>query len=250
MLLTILIWVVVALTILVGEKTLRTNRVHETDGHDQSTATAASRLVGAMFVFVMAFLTFDLWNDRADASDAVEVEYEKLQLLEEYGEAFEGSILPRLRAYVTSIEEDEWPLMPDGRSSPVTERRFHELQSVVLALEPVSGAELSRYDHLLDALDEAEEARRHRIKTGGSGIPWVLWLTIAPVTLATLGIQATYPGGRHTFYKRFQTVTASVVIGSVLTTVVLMSNPYEGPASLGSGEITAVEFGVLDPPPD
>ena len=105
------------------------------------------------------------------------------------------------------------------------------MRGIIEGLNPTAGAQLSRYDQVLEQLHGLDDARRERLLAAEEGGPTILWVVLILGGTITVGFTYLF-GLENTWAHRLMVVTLAAVIGLVLFTIGAMEHPFSGePAS-------------------
>jgi hypothetical protein len=152
--------------------------------------------LGIIFGLLVAFVAAQVWSDLDRATAAVTREASALRAVVLLSTTFPGEPETRLRALVTRhIEEAsnvEWPAMASRRATlTMVPASLAEALQTTLALSPTGGGQLAAQREIVVALENAADARRHRILASQSQVNWVKWgalLLQAACTLAAIAL--------------------------------------------------------------
>ena len=160
---TLGIAIVVGLGLSVGIR--RLFRLNPTD-QEADLAIDLMQVASTYIGILLAFAGVLAWQDYQDAENAIQQEastasavYRDLTI---YGPEMAE---PRndLRAYVTSIVTDEWPLLREGKRSSATEARLLKLFEDIGATSPANDRQSAIYQEIFSQLNQLVALRRQRI---------------------------------------------------------------------------------------
>lgn len=153
-------------------------------------------VIGALYSVLLAFVVTSVWEQFEDAAHVAEQEAEMAISLYRDAAAFtvDTDIRLGLRAYATSVIDDEWPSMAeDQREAAATDVALNEVFLAYRAIEPQTSAEETFLHNSLDRLDEITQARRERIASASKALPGPMWLVLLVGAVITLGFTLLLP---------------------------------------------------------
>ncbi|HSZ25945.1 MAG TPA: hypothetical protein VK766_09515, partial [Cytophagaceae bacterium] len=133
--------------------------------------------VGVLFTLILAFVVVAAWEDYDNAIHSAENEAHKLTYL--YEDASELSpenkviLRQKVKAYLSSVINDEWEQMDEFHKIKVTEEKFHEL--ITLKKTLVAHNDEDALKGIDDGLDELKTLRHARQGFAESHVPNLLW---------------------------------------------------------------------------
>jgi hypothetical protein len=125
------------------------------------------------------------------------------------------------------VEEEEWPLMEQGRSSQKAWDTLDELRGTILGLDPPTGAQQARYDEMLVQLHDLGNARRERLLVAGQGLPPILWVVLILGGVITVGFTYLF-GLQNTLVHLLMVAALALIISMSLFTVAALDYPFRG----------------------
>ncbi len=195
------------------------------------------QVVAAYIGIMLAFSGVAVWQNFADAESAVHHEAasaaELYRDLTVYGPETEPARV-ELRAYVTSILNDEWPLLEGGRGSMVTESALAKLFGEMGKLRPREQRDTAIYSVALSKLNELVVLRRDRIIASRSGIPVILWI----VGLVGSSLVMSYASAfSRTRYNLVMISGTSLAIGLVFLFILTVDGPFKPQVGVDRSEM-------------
>jgi len=209
---------------------------------DEHTTDFALRLQGTLFTMTSLLLAFTLVQAQANfriADGLVATEASQInrldRLLSQYGDKAAGLLRTELRAYASSIVDDEWPRMLRGEDSEKTQRALAPLSAGVFSLEPSPGRQSTIYAEILRTFDSVAESRDARLNTVSLSLPSTYWYVV--LFAASMLMLVTSTIERTPF--RIAVVTAQMaVIGAFLGFAFIMDQPFRGQYATDSRPIS------------
>jgi hypothetical protein len=165
--------------------------------YDAEHAVSLMQVVAAYIGILIAFAGVQVWQDFADAQNAVHREAASASQLYRDLSVYGPETLParaELRAYVTSIVKDEWPLLAQGKASPKTEVALFELFQGIGRIRPTDNRDTAIYTEVFSNLNDLVSLRRDRLIHSESGMPVILW--IVGLVGSVLIVATPRPSGR------------------------------------------------------
>jgi hypothetical protein len=181
---------------------------------------------------LIAFLASHVWSSVEEAKIHVGQEAgalrEALLLSEALSPESRELVRSAIRDHLRAVLEEEWPAMASGeetlRHLPVA---LTDAMVALLSLEPAhSGQQLAR-QRTLAALEQALDARRHRILLSESGLEAVQWLVVLVLSVLILATIAMV----HAENRRAAAITMfifSTAIASCLVLLLAYDRPFGG----------------------
>ena len=215
---------------------------------EMDNAVSLMQVVAAYIGILIAFAGVQVWQDFADAENAVHREAASAAALyrdlASYGpETLEAR--QNLRAYANSIVTEEWPLLPEGQASAQTDIKLFRLYDAVGKIRPNDYRDSTIYSEAFSNLDDLVGLRRDRLIHSGSGMPVILWIVGLAGSMLIVGYTATFP---HTLANVVMIAGISLALGLVFLFILIVDRPYMGNYSVSNAELVALgeRFDVLD----
>jgi hypothetical protein len=77
--------------------------------------------------------------------------------------------------------------MGQGRASPKAWETLDQMRGIIEGLNPTAGAQLSRYEQVLEQLHGLDDARRERLLAASEGLATILWVVLILGGIITVG---------------------------------------------------------------
>jgi hypothetical protein len=208
---------------------------------------------GAFYGIMLGLVAVGAWETFNDASTAVDREATTLAAL--YRDVSQlpfpqdGRGQAILKAYSWQVIYREWPDQRIGRTPSGAERAVNALGSEISSVkienanhEIATREAIGQYNKLL-------EARRTRIQSTQNALPGGLWFVI--IFGALINIVMTWLLSiKNPRLDLIINVLMSSLLGSVLSFIIAMDNPYRGELSVSADSIEAVYTSVMDGGPE
>ncbi len=146
--------------------------------------------MGLLFALLVGFMAAQIWSEAGRAQDAVDREASALRsvvlLAEGFPDATERFDALVERQIRTAVDE-EWPAMAQQRATlTVVPAPLAEALQLAIGLSPGTDGERTAQRELVDAVQDALDARRQRIIVSETSLNWVKWTGVTLVALLTL----------------------------------------------------------------
>jgi hypothetical protein len=204
-------------------------------------------IVGVVYAVLLAFIAVATWETFAKADGIVGDEANRLGNL-----FFDTAGLPdnaagefrqRLKDYVQTVINDEWPAEQSGRISRGSYEKgwdiLSEFNVLVATYRPGTAGESVVQAQLMQTLNELFSARRTRLLAAKAQVPEVVWWIIFLGGTVTVGY--TYLFGMHSFKMHLViTATMAASLALVIVLIVALDRPFRGEVSVSSEAFVAV----------
>jgi hypothetical protein len=215
---------------------------------EREAAVSLMQVVAAYIGIMIAFAGVEVWQDFAAAENAVHQEAASAAALYRdlttYGPETQAA-RNNLRAYVSSIVKDEWPLLSQGKASQSTEVALAALFDGVGAIRPKDDRDSAIYSEAFSNLNDLVVLRRDRLIHSQSGIPLILWMVGLVGSMLIVSYTATFP---PTQTNVMMIAGISVTLGLIFLFILIVDQPYKGEFSVSSTELSQLtdKFDLLD----
>jgi hypothetical protein len=225
----------------------RVMRLKSTE-YDTEHAVSLMQVVAAYIGILIAFAGVQVWQDFADAQNAVHREAASASQLYRDLATYGPETLParqELRAYVASIVKDEWPLLAQGKPSGRTEVALFKLFDGIGKMRPKDSRDSAIYTEMFSNLNDLVSLRRDRLIHSESGMPTILWIVGLVGSVLIVAYTATFRPSRTNV---MMISGISLALGLVFLFILVVDRPYLGEFSVSSGELTqlSAKFDLLD----
>jgi hypothetical protein len=197
--------------------------------------------VAAAYIGIMlAFSGVLVWQNFADADLALHREAATAsQLYRDLKTYGPETIEPRkaLRSYITSVIEDEWPLLKEGQRSDSTDLALQRVFSALGAIHPKDSRDTVLYQESFRNLDDLVSLRRDRIAASETSIPAILWIVGVIGSVMTVVYASAFLDSRYTLYM---VSGLSLTIGLIFLFLLTFNCAFKGPVSVGNGDLLQV----------
>jgi len=204
------------------------------------TAVSLMQVVAAYIGILIAFAGVQVWQDFTDAENAVHEEAASAaQLYRDLAVYGDDTAEARadLRRYVSSIIQDEWPLLAKGKSSASTDDALFKLFDAVGRIRPADQRDGAIYGEIFSNLNELVGLRRDRLMHSTSGMPIILWVVGLFGSVLIVAYAATFPPTRT---NKMMIGGISVALGLVFLFILIVDRPFMGQCRVGNEELAGL----------
>src|ERR687898_2108562 len=188
-------------------------------------------VLGVSYAVLLGLMLIAVWEQWNAAQDVASDEANELAGIFWFAHALpqpEGRHIQELaRSYAEVVVEDEWPLMEQGRSSPKAWATLDELRVTILGLDPPAGAQLVRYNQVLEQLHGLGDARRERLLAASEGLAPILWVVLIGGGVITIAFTYLF-GLENTVVHTLMVAALAMILSSSLFTVTAPDYPFKG----------------------
>ena len=192
--------------------------------------------LGIIFGLFVAFTAAQVWNDNERANGAVDREASALRAVVVLAASFSGDTEAHMRAiirdYIEEATTHEWPMMAQHTVTlRVTPRSLAEALQLTLALTPSSEGQKTAQREIVNALENAFDARRQRIIVSQTQVNLVKWSCLfVQAVCALLAIAMV-----HSDNRLASTITMAIFATGVAASILLIlshDRPFMGEISV------------------
>jgi len=175
---------------------------------------------------LLAFTGVLAWQDFKDADTAIESEAGITSLLYRDLTAYGPEMVPArqaVRAYVHSVIVDGWPLLREGKRSPVTEEKLLIVFNHVASITPTNEREAAIYREAFSRMNELVSMRRQRLAASRQDVPPVLWIVALVGSILTIAYASVFVTSR---YALLMIAGTSLTIGLLFLFLLSVDYPF------------------------
>jgi hypothetical protein len=205
------------------------------EAHNAVTAVIYAALY-VMFGVTLGFSLFLVWQQYDAAQKSAESEAATVEEL--YGlaggfpEPERGRVQDLAASYARVVEEEEWPLMREGRTSPRAGELADKLRESIQDFEPGTSTEQALRSEGLTQLDDLDQYRALRLLEVREGLPPILWVVLVVGGVFTVAF--TYLFGMETPWLHMLAVGAlTVIVALIIYTIAVLDYPFNGSLRVG-----------------
>jgi uncharacterized membrane protein len=188
-------------------------------------------VLGVSYAVLLGLMLIAVWEQWNAAQDVASDEANELAGIFWFAHALpqpEGRHIQELaRSYAEVVVEQEWPLMEQGRSSPKAWATLDELRATILGLDPPTGAQLVRYNQVLEQLHALGDARRERLLAASEGLATILWVVLIGGGVITIAFTYLF-GLDNTVVHTLMVAALAMILSLSLFTVAALDYPFKG----------------------
>ena len=188
-------------------------------------------VLGVSYAVLLGLMLIAVWEQWNAAQDVASDEANELAGIFWFAHALpqpEGRHIQELaRSYAQVVVEEEWPLMEQGRSSPKAWDTLDELRGPFLGLDPTTGAQLARYNQVLEQLHGLGDARRERLLAASEGLSTILWVVLIGGGVITIAFTYLF-GLENTSVHTLMVAALAMILSLSLFTVAALDYPFKG----------------------
>src|SRR5579864_696574 len=146
--------------------------------------------LGVLFGLFVAATAAQVWNDTARAHTAVSHEAAALSAVVFLSASFPGEPEARMRAlvhaYIDEAVTQEWPQMARRAALQITPQPLADALQLVLSLTPGNRGQETAQPEIVDALENALNARQDRIIVSRAYVNLLMWACLAAQAICML----------------------------------------------------------------
>jgi hypothetical protein len=203
-------------------------RFHKTSGMNEILGDFL-QYFGVIYGLLLGLLAVATYQNHSDVEKAVAGEASSLAALyrdiSAYPEPARTDLKNTIREYTRSTIEDAWPLQRKG-IDPWKVNRAAPIYATLAAFEPQTKGQEALHNAALRQFNEFFEDRRLRVYSVTSGIPPLMWYTVAAGALLNMVLIWLFDLklGTHLLLGGI----ISFFTGTMISLIVLMDNPFRG----------------------
>jgi hypothetical protein len=205
-------------------------------GEDSEYAGYIYNAMGVVFSLVFAFVTVLVWQNYNGVSNAVAKEAGTLNNIYRVLSAFPPDIQrtgqTELRTYVTTVVEEEWPLLSKDQFSLKAYQQLLALEDLVVHIKPQNLGESNAHHQLLGLVLEAAELRRSRIYNAHFALAPPAWIGLVSSLIIFLIFSCLFQMKSRRTHIVLILFLSSTVVG-ILYFLILFIHPFLGPMAIG-----------------
>jgi Protein of unknown function (DUF4239) len=189
---------------------------------------------GVMYGLLLGLLAVATYQDRSDVEKGITSEASALAALYRnvtaYPEPSRTELQDLIREHTRYIIEDAWPLQRRGIASVEEVNRVALLQARLALFEPQTKAQELLHENTLRQFNTFYENRRARLFSLTSGIPAILWYTVAVGAVVNMILIWLFDLRPHAHWILGGLI--SFYLSTIISVIALMDHPYRGALGL------------------
>jgi hypothetical protein len=198
-------------------------------------------LLGATIGMFIGFLLNQAQSNFQSASALVASEASQInnldRLLLRFGDPYSLEIRTKLKLYIKSIIECEWPQLKLEQGSQQTHLLWRTISQMLFKLEPVTPKQIAIYSEILDVAESVSESREVRIDRSAQKLPAIFWIAILFIFIAVSSITSLVMPGNE---LSFAITVFPIIYGSLLGLLIIFDQPFKGSTSVKSTALKKV----------
>ena len=198
------------------------------DFHHYMTS-AQFQVMGTIYAVLLAFVIITVWQHHSAITTILEEEAANLLELRrdagQYPESIGKPLVDALRAYATSVVDDEWEAMRHGGESDRAEEAYENVWRLYRTLPVSDLRELAAQTEILRQMNELAENRHLRLLRARSTIDPILWIALLAGAALTIGFSYLF-GARDLGYQILTTATFAGTIALFICVIMVLDAPF------------------------
>lgn len=204
---------------------------------------------GVIYGLLLGLLAVATWQDRSEVERGIANEAASLAALyrdvSSYPEPDRTELQNLVRGHTRYIIDQVWPLQREG-TLPVDERkRVEDIQARLFLFEPRTKGQEALHQTTLREFNTFIEYRRTRRYSVTSGIPAILWYTVAVGALINMILMWLFDLRPNTHWLLGGLI--SFYLGTIIAVIALLDHPYRGKLGLSPEAFEIVYDDVMRP---
>jgi|GEM_PF-1731968 hypothetical protein len=194
---------------------------------------------------LLAFAGVLAWQDYMQAESAVENEASAASMLYRDLNAYGPEMTPArddLKAYVRSVVVDGWPLLREGKRSPLTEIKLVTVFNDIARVTPNNDRESAIYQESFSQLNQLVSMRRQRLASSRANVPPVLWIVALVGSILTIAYASAFVSTR---YASLMISGTSLTIGLLFLFLLSVDYPFRNRNGVSSQPFVEL-LGIFD----
>jgi hypothetical protein len=181
---------------------------------------------------LIAFLASRVWDNAGQAHVYVVHEAGALSKAAVFVDALPKEVRVKFREavkrHIEFIEKEDWPAMANRSADPHRESALHDAVNELLAYTPAAVNELMAQRQVVEAIEQALDGRRNRIRISQAEIAPIQWTVIILLAAMILVIMALIHIGRPAAMA-----TTLFIFSSAVATCLVLLLAYDQPFGPG-----------------
>nr|WP_076792324.1 DUF4239 domain-containing protein [Chlorobium sp. KB01] len=189
-------------------------------------------VIGVIYAVLLAFVVIVEWEIFRETKSKIEAEVSAMASIFRDSRVFNDFgnrtfIQSDLMIYATTVIDEEWPMLANGKSSEKALDLVHRVFKHVAAIQPQNDYEKIWYQELISKVNDFSNARNERILCSTSGIPAFMWWVMILGGVITIGFSFLFGTGNTTPHV-LMVVSLSTVITLVMLMIYALDHPFKG----------------------
>jgi hypothetical protein len=193
-------------------------------------------VLGVIYAVLLGFAVIVVWEKFSSAGEAVTQEAAGVvsvyRLSGGLDAGTQAAVRAKLRNYVETVTNKDWPAMSQGRLDPSAGDALSEIYEAVLSFNPQTRRDEAVLNATLRDLDILVQGRRTRLVLVSDVMPSVLWYVLFAGAFVTLMFTFFF-GSRSLRAQTFMAGLLATLMFMGLFVIVEIDHPFTGPVSVG-----------------
>ncbi|MDQ3979077.1 MAG: DUF4239 domain-containing protein [Actinomycetota bacterium] len=199
--------------------------------------------ISTIYTVLLAFVVVIVWQQFSDAEGHVETEATRLSNILRDSRAFDEPARSNMHnavlRYIDLASTGEWHAMAEGTGPDrPTTAAYEQIWEIAYRMQPTGVVQEAFYDEMLVRLNELGAARRTRLLSAQTSVPWALWALLVVGGALVLYISFLLPTGSDARGRRAALASTSCVIALTLFVIFVFDHPYSGGISVEPTPLT------------
>jgi hypothetical protein len=199
--------------------------------------------ISTIYTVLLAFVVVIVWQQFSDAEGHVETEATRLSNMLRDSRVFDEPERTHIReaifGYVRLASTPEWDAMAHGEApDAATNAAYEHIWEIAYKLEPNGVIQAGFHSELLARLNELGAARRVRLLSARTSVPWVLWVLLVGGAALVIYVSYLLPRGAERRGRNAALAATSCVIVLTLFVIFVFDHPYAGSIRVDPGPLT------------
>ena len=193
-------------------------------------------VLGVIYAVLLGFAVIVVWEKFSSADEAVTQEAAGIVSVYRLSGGLDASsqdaVREKLRNYVDTVINKDWPAMARGRLDPAAGNALSGIYAAILSFNPQTRRDEAVLNATLRDLDILVQGRRTRLVLVSDVMPNVLWYALFAGAFVTLTFTFFF-GSRSLRAQTFMAGLLATLIFMALFVIVEIDHPFTGPVSVG-----------------
>jgi hypothetical protein len=201
--------------------------------------------VGVIYAILLAYVVIVVWQQFDAAGSTVQLEAvaagNVYHGVDEFPDPQRAAVRAKVRQYVETTMNVEWPTLAEDEASPEAEQLSHDVRDAIHQLPVDNPHQQVMFDHVLGQYEQMITERRIRIFQATEGLHPLLWAML--VVGAVLTIVYTYFFGVENDNARVHALMIAglaLVISGMLFMIQQVDHPFAGQVHVSSDPLQSV----------
>jgi hypothetical protein len=204
---------------------------------------------GVIYGLLLGLLAVATYQNLSEVDDTVGNEAASLAALYRdvsgYPEPRRSELEALLRDYTRYVIDEAWPLQRKGIVPPGAVKKIADFQARLVSFEPETKSQEALHDAALRQFNTFYEYRRTRLHSVSSGIPAVMWYTVALGAFLNIFLLLLFDLrlGIHLLLGG----VLSFFLATLISLIVLMDHPFRGEMGVSASAFELVYDQLMKP---